>query len=131
MQNQTITLLDTHPVLMNTLQPGYTFERDYPEGVAEMRRILDAHPAPLFVIDDVRAVTLTMDDLINAANQGSRGENPFWHHPRLLGIYFITTNKSVEMAAQGIKSSAFGKVNVKVCHSVEDALADIEQVMLS
>lgn len=130
MQNQTITLLDTHPVLMNTLEAGYVFERDYPEGVAEMRRILDAHPEPLFVIDDVRAVKLTMDDLISAANQGSRGEHPFWHHPRLLGIYFITTNKTVEMAAAGITSATFGKVQAHVCHSVEEALADIEGVMV-
>jgi len=130
MQNQTITLLDTYPVLMNTLEAGYVFERDYPEGVAEMRRVMEAHPEPLFVIDDVSAVTLTMDDLINAANQGSRGENPFWHHPKLLGIYFITTSKAIEMAAQGIKSSTYGKVNVKVCHSVEEALADIEGAMV-
>ena len=131
MQNQIITVLDTHPVLMNTLEAGYVFARDFPEGVAEMRRIMDAHPEPLFIIDDVRAARLTVDDLINAANQGSRGEHPLWRHPNSRGIYFISKDEAIALAAKGMNSPAFGNTAVKVFPTLEDALKDIERVMAS
>lgn len=129
MQNQTIIRLETHPVLMNILEPDYKFSRDFPEGVAEMRRIMDASPDPLFIIDDVSQAQFSLDDLINAANQGCRGETPLWHHPKMLGIYFITQSKTIEMAVGGITSSTFGKVHARVCHSLDEALKDIDQVL--
>ncbi len=129
MQNQRITVLDTHPVLMNTLEANYDFTRDFPEGVAEMRLIMDTHPRPLFIIDDIRAIALNVNDLINAANQGSRGQNPLWRHPNALGIYFISTDTKIRMAAKGMNSPAFGNLTVKVFPTLEEALKDIEQVM--
>ena len=129
MQNQVITVLDTHPVLLNTLEAGYEFNRDFPEGVAEMRRIMDAHSTPLFIIDDIRAITLDLNDLINAANQGSRGDHPLWRHPKALGVYFISADTKIRMAARGMNSPAFGNLAVKVFPTLEEALKDIEQVM--
>lgn len=129
MQNQLITLLEGQHALLNTLQEGYDYSRDYPEGVAEMRRIMDAHAGPLYIIDDVRAVRLTLDELVAAANSGSRGESPLWHHPKMLGIYFITTDPTIKMAVSGIKSEAFGKVHARVCGTVEEALMEIAAVM--
>jgi hypothetical protein len=128
-EHQIITVLDTHPVVMNTLQPGYILAKDWPEGVAEMHRVLDTHPEPLFIIDDIRALKLTVSDLIVAANNGSRGERPLWRHPNSLGIYFISEDKVIKMAAAGMNSPAFGNMAVKVFRTLEEALADIDSVI--
>lgn len=129
MKNQIITVLDTHPVVMNRLEAGYILTEDWPEGVAEMQRILDTHQKPLFIIDDIRAIKLTVGDLIVAANNGSRGERPLWRHPNSRGIYFISEDRTIKMAAAGMNSPAFGNMTVKVFSTLEEALADINSVM--
>lgn len=129
MNNQIIGVLTTHPVLINTIEAGYSLADDWGEGEEEMRRILDAHPAPLFIIDDVREMKISFDDLIAGASLGGRGKDPIWRHPNARGIYFISGNKVIELAAKGMNSPAFGNMSVKVFRTVEDALADIEHVM--
>lgn len=129
MEHQVITVLDTHPVLLNTLEPNYNLGRDWPDGVREMRHILDIHPEPLFIVDDIRAVKLSLDDLIVAASLVGRGETPLHRHPNALGTYFISDSKTVEMAAAGLNSPVFDNMKAKVFHTVEEALADIEGVI--
>jgi hypothetical protein len=129
LKHQTITILDTHPVVLTTIQEGYNIAIDWPEGQPEVRKILDTHPSPLFIINDIRALKLSVDQLIMAANHGGRGEDPLWRHPNALGVYFITTSKAIEIAAAGMHSAAFGNIDVRVFHTVEDALQNIDRTM--
>lgn len=129
MNNQSVTLLETHHVVMNTLQPDFRLANDWADGEAEMRRILDTHHGPLFIINDIREMKMSIDDLILAASLGTRGKDPIWRHPNARGAYFISERKFVEMAAAGLNSPAFGNMRVKVFHTLEEALADIDSVM--
>jgi hypothetical protein len=127
--NQIVAVLDTHPVLINTIESGYSLANDWSEGEEEMRRILDTHPVPLFIIDDIREMKISFDDLITGASLGSRGKDPIWQHPNARGMYFISDSKLVAMAAAGLNNPVFGNMLVKVFRTLEEALAHIEQVM--
>jgi hypothetical protein len=129
METQTYTLLDSRPVLLSTLHSDFSLARDWAEGEQEIRRILEAHPEPLFLVSDTREFKLSLDDLIAAANLGSRGEDPIWHHPKMRGVYFISTSKLIELAGAGLNSPMFGNTVVKVFPTLEEVLADVESVM--
>lgn len=129
MEHQTVIVLETHPAVVNTTEPGYNVATDWPEGVAELRRILDASPKPLFIVHDLRAITLSINGLILASNQGTRGERPVWRHPNSQGVYFISEDKTIALAVAGMNTQAFGNMIAKVFPTIEQALADIEQVM--
>ena len=129
MRNETIEVLSTHPVLLNVVLPSYNIATDWADGDQDMKRILDTHPEPLFLISDIREMRMSLDDMISAASMGSRGDTPAWHHPRMRGLYFVSTSKIVRMAAAGLNNPAFGNVRAKVFGTVEEALADIERVM--
>ncbi len=129
METQTYILLDSHPVLLSTLRSDFSLAKDWAEGEQEIRRIVEEHPEPLFLVSDTREWKLSLDDVIASANLGSRGEDPIWHHPKIRGVYFISTSKLVELAGAGLRSPVFGNTAVKVFPTLEEVLADVESVM--
>ncbi|MBN1313322.1 MAG: hypothetical protein JXB30_18090 [Anaerolineae bacterium] len=96
-----------------------------------MRQILEAQEELLFFICDVREMKLSLDDLIAAANVGSRGQQPLWQHPKIRDVYFISNLKMVELAAKGLSSPIFGNMQVRVFGTVEKALEDIRRILES
>ena len=131
LNNVTYTLMEDLPVFIGVSQPGYSIAKDWDPGVAEMIRILDAQEEPLFYITDIRTLKVSLEDVIAAANLGSRGQDPIWHHPKIRGVYFVSNSKMVELAAKGLRSPVFGNTVVKVLDTVEKALEDIEHVLAS
>lgn len=129
MHHITITVMDTLPVLMNTLQADFNVTDDWPWAEQEWRRILGAHPEPLFAIDDITELNISLGDIIAYASLGTRGRDPIWRHPKLRGLYFISQSKVIEKAVAGLARPTFGLTSAKVFGSVEEALADIKQVM--
>lgn len=127
MENQTISLLDTHPALLLTILPGFQVAKDWTEEGDPVEAVVNAHPEPLCLIVDLRQAKLTLEDLFAGASRGARGNDPIWHSPKILGVYFITENRAVELAVAGLKHAVFGGVKAKVLLTVEEALRDIEQ----
>lgn len=131
MANVTFTVMEDLPVLLGTNLPGYSIAKDWGPGEEEMRRILGAQEEPLFFVSDIRQMKISLDDVIAAANMGSRGEKPIWQHPKMRGVYFISDLKIVELAAKGLNTPIFGNTRMKVFNTVEKALEDIRSVLSS
>jgi hypothetical protein len=128
LDTQTVALLDTHPALLLTILDGFNLAKDWTEGEAEMRRLIDSYDGSLFVIADMRLMKISFDDLILGASLGGRGSAPIWHHPKVQGVYFISDSKLVAMVAAGLHSPVFGSTAAKVCDTLEEALAEIKGV---
>ena len=129
MKNRTTVVLDTHPVILDTVLPEHNVMDELAESEQEIRHILDTHPEPLFLIFDIRQLRVLFDDLIAAASLTSRGQDPILRHPRIRGLYFVTDSAIIKMAAAGLNNTVFGNTKATVCATVEEALADIERVM--
>ena len=127
MHHMTLAVLDDLPVLLNTAEEGFSLADDWPWAVDEWRRILDASPEPLFAIDDIRLLSISLGDMLTFASLGTRGQDAIWRHPRLRGLYFISSARMIELAAAGLSSPTFGNTNAKVFATLEEALADIRR----
>ncbi len=129
MHHITITLMDSLPVLMNTIEADFSIKDDWPYAVEQWHRFLDTSRVPLFAIDDIRLMNVSLGDMVAFASLGSRGEDPIWRHPRLRCIYFISESRLIQTAAMGLNSPTFGNTTAKAFGSVEEALADIERTL--
>ena len=131
MHHMVIAVMDSLPVLLNTVEAEFSIKEDWPWAVDEWRRILDTSPVPLFAIDDIRAMSVSLGDMLDFASLGSRGNDPIWRHPKLRGIYFISDSKLIHTAAAGLNSPTFGNTPARAFDTLEEALADIERTLAS
>ena len=97
----------------------YSVIRQHIEG----KVFLESINEPMYWITDLRAVAITMNSIMEGSSQGARGEEPFWHHPLIIEMLFISDNKVIKVAAKGLNTVSFGNLSVKVFDTLEDALA--------
>ena len=124
------TLYPDEPIMLVTITSKYSIIRDQPISDIEGFKILDAFSEPVYYINDIRKLRLTVNDVILAANQSSRigtdneekKRPPIWRHPNIKEILLITTNPVVKLAAPGMKKEVFGGLTVKTFDTLEDTL---------
>jgi hypothetical protein len=122
----TVKQLDDKPVLLTTLTAEFRVSRDMPDSDAATRAALETAAEPLFNVVDVRALTLTIDDVIHGSNRGSRGGEPIWKHPKIRQTIFISESKLVQMAAKGMNSAVFGHLDIRVFPNLEETLRYVD-----
>ena len=112
------------PALIGTWHSDFVFEANGKEYAAAMHKQLNQQKSPVFyVLDLSHWDTMTFGELVAAANVGSRGKDPNFHHAMNRKTLIITTNTTVSAAAEGITDEMFGAVNAQVFASLKDALA--------
>lgn len=129
-QNYNIELLPDEPVLIFTAYKAYSLVEDQPQAGAEVQQYLDQASEPLYHILDITEASLSLDDVILAANFGARGQNtsangkhgPVWKHPNIRELIFVTDKKLVNLAVRGLDSLMFGNIQAKVFYTQEEAL---------
>lgn len=92
------------------------------EALASMIAALDEQPEPAFMIFDVRGISMGLDDLTKSATMVSRGAGALLHHANLREGLMVSTDGMIKLAAKGLKSAAFGGVNLPVFDTPEHAL---------
>lgn len=117
------TVLPDEPIVVVSINPDYLIARDMGQSTSDGRALLDSFEERVFWIIDVSQVKVNVNDVINASNQGTRGDEPLWHHPNIRELILITQNKLVQMAASGLNSLPFGNLEVKVFGLLDEALA--------
>lgn len=120
--NYKIEVIPDEPIVLVALYEHYSFAVDDPVATAEVRVILDKSGEPMFMIMDVTQLSLSLDDLVQSANRDARGEQPIYHHPKLLGLLIVTRSDMIRLAVRGITTVAFGNVNAKAFKTVDEAL---------
>jgi hypothetical protein len=84
--------------------------------------ILDAQTERVFLILDVRGLTLGIDELTRSASFASLRPDALLHHPNIRENLVISTSGLVRLTAQGLQTATFGYVRLKVFESMEDAI---------
>lgn len=120
-----IELLPDEPILFQVWDEDYSVKDEAEENIRQIRELLDSATEPVFFINDMRFVHLTLDDIIIGANATGRGEAPVFQHPNIREVVFISESKLLELGARGMKSATFGNVDIKVFKTPEEALAHI------
>ncbi|NDJ77922.1 MAG: hypothetical protein GYB65_16860 [Chloroflexi bacterium] len=122
MKPYTIEKLIDQPVIVLTVQKDYDVQRDMPTSRVDLVRILDTLDEPVFYVLDLSRLTVSFDDIMQGAALGARGEGASWHHPKLRDILWVTDEQVIKVAVEGLKSDAFGHLNIKLFGSVDDAV---------
>jgi hypothetical protein len=121
--NYKIEVIPDEPIILATLYAHYSLAVDDPVANNEARAIMDKSGEPMFMIMDVTDLSLSLDDLVQAANRDARGEQAIFHHPKLLELLVVTHSAMIQLAVKGITTVTFGSVHAKAFGTVDEALA--------
>ncbi|GEM_PF-730676 len=118
-----IERLPGEPIIVSTILPGYSVVRDQPNSDADTRAILDQSDEPLYLVVDITRFKFNLDDVVRGANQGGRGAESLWHHPKIKKLIWVSPSPVVRLAARGLNSPTFGGIAAEVFDTIDEALA--------
>ncbi|MBI5961285.1 MAG: hypothetical protein HY866_21280 [Chloroflexi bacterium] len=116
--------LPGEPIIQATLYPDYRVSAELPLSNQVILGLLDAATQPLFLILDVQT-SLDLGQIVLGAEEVTRGATPLLHHKNVRQVVVVTTNKIIALASKGLSSPLFGKINVVVFPTLDEALGYI------
>jgi hypothetical protein len=116
-----VKLLPGEPVIIVSFSLPFDSLNDVPEAYTEAAELSQTLRDTVFLLSDVSAVNLSLDDLINGLTM-LRDALPKTKDYRLIGIGSLDM---VKRAAQAMWQAQYGSVNVSLFSSLNDALARI------
>jgi hypothetical protein len=120
--NYRVEALPDDPVILMSLAKDALITEDMANSGAEIRALLDQADGPMFVIMDMRELSINLNDIILGSNLGTRGEEPLSRHPNIGEMIFVSSNAMVKLAVKGLNTVTFGNLEARVFDSVGDAL---------
>jgi hypothetical protein len=120
--NYTIEKLSDEPIVI-AVNSAYLGPAEGQDFIAALVACLDAQTEKVYLISDVSAVQLNVNDLIEGASQMSRGQKPPFRHPKIIENVLVTTSGIAKLAAKGLSSPIFGGVQMVSVDTQEEALA--------
>ncbi|MEL6310165.1 MAG: hypothetical protein AAFQ52_18650 [Chloroflexota bacterium] len=94
---------------------------------ADVRPYFENTEEDLYHIINIIDLNISLDDIVQAANAGTRKEEALWKHHKHAMLILITQNPLAKVAAKGLGSSVFGSVKVRTFNTTEEALAWIRE----
>ena len=118
----TVEFAEVEGILTATWYQGFDFKQHITNFVKEIEDILDAQSAPVYLIHAFDNVKLSFSDIISGASMASRGEASVFHHKMVKQVIFVTSDRTLRLAAKGLNNVSFGFVSVKVFETLDEAL---------
>lgn len=116
----TIDKLPDVPILL-FVQSGSRAAAEAERALTSLTRALDAQPEPVFLILDLRALSISLDELTRTASAVANRPGAQLHHPNLRESLLITNDGLLRLAVYGLRSAAFGGVTIRPFSTEEDA----------
>jgi hypothetical protein len=121
-----IEIVPNAPIIIETRQPGEELSEDLSdvsEGIQRMNALLDAQPAPVYLILDLQGLKIPLDVLLKTSSQAARGPDAMLHHPKLIEtVMVIGGDVFQKMSTAGLRSDAFGNTRINAFDTVAQAL---------
>lgn len=114
--------LPDEPVVVVTLPKEYDLAAEMPKLMPMYLNFLDTTPTPVYWIVDARNSSLKVEEIIIGASLVARGEHPLYRHKNIRQVIYITSSEIMKLAAEGLKSEAFGRISIKIFDSLDTAL---------
>ena len=114
--------IDQAPIVVHTHEPGPDMPAEIPAAMRNALEVIGEQPEPVYFILDLTGVRLSMDDLIKASNDATRGPGALLHHPNVIETVFVVTDEMMRLSIQGLRHEAFGSARVNTSDTIEHAL---------
>lgn len=119
----TVEKLPDEPILVVNSSRGEDPYGEMAEAIDGINQTLDEQPEPIYLILDMRTMTLSLDEIMEAAMLSARGRNAMLHHRNIRESIFILTDPLVRMAVRGLDSATFGQLKARTFETLDQAVA--------
>jgi hypothetical protein len=89
----------------------------------ELYATLDAQTEHVYLVSDMSAVNLSVDDMLQGASLVTRGQKPVLLHPNITETIIVATSAFIRLATKGLASPIFGSQHIQVIENLDAALA--------
>lgn len=98
------------PIIVFTAFMNSDFSQDMTDSYAEGAKLLDAQPEPTFMICDLTRLSISLGDLLQAAELGAAGAQSPLYHANIRENVFVSADPLIKMAIRGLSSATFGQM---------------------
>ena len=119
-----LVMLPGEPIVIITLTPEFDVAHDTPQVVTAFHEAMNATAEDVALIADFRAAKgqLSLENVVKGANLATKGGAGLFTHPQVARVIFVASSAIMKMAARGLSSAAFGRVNAQAASTVDEAL---------
>lgn len=119
----TIERLPGEPILIIHSTPATgDIDQETGEALALIKSALDEQTEKVFVISDLREISMDLEQIIHATSMVARGRSPVTRHPNIRESISVLREGLIKMAIKGLDSATFGRVRVRIFDTIEEAL---------
>lgn len=98
---------------------------------AAIAAVLDQQTEKVFLIMDLRDISLEFGDLIQVATLSARGPDNLLHHPNIRENLFVLRDGLLRMAVKGLDNVMFGLLQTRTFDTVEEAVSYCREKLAS
>jgi len=116
-----IDKLPDEPILL-VIHEGRQSLQEIDQVQSDLAAVLDAQTEPVFLVLDIRELSIGLDDMPGAAAMATQGPGGLLHHANVRESLLVSSSALVKLGAQGMRTATFGNVNVRVFETTEQAI---------
>lgn len=110
------------PIVLHRLEPGPNMVAEMPAAMQEVTGVINDQPHPVYLILDLRALSMGVEDMMKASSDAARGPGALMHHPNIIETLFVMGSSFMKLGVMGMKSDIFGNVKLRTFDTVDQAL---------
>lgn len=126
---QSISQIPDQPILIAKFTPPFDPMKDSTAVAGQLLEFLDKNPGPVYYIADMREIKIKFSDLVMGMSQSFTDPHSPYANPRMT-TYTVASDLLISL---GVKAASeqqqYGKADVKMYKSVDEALAEIRKQM--
>lgn len=116
--------LPDEPIILITLHADWNMRETLPGIIEALGALLDDLDEDVYFVSHLSPeVPFSVNDIVWSANVVGGSGGTILRHPRIKAYLSVAPNRLLAMAAEGMRSATFGKLNVHTFATVDDALA--------
>lgn len=122
--------LEDYPAMVTTFNADFDASTELESVITEMRRRISVEETPIYIIMDMSAYDISLNDLFVGTGIGMRtrdGDNREASVKNTLKTIIVTEQKVLQASIKGFERFGFGK-NLEVATTLEAALQIIRDV---
>ena len=122
----TFRKLPGEPIIVFTPSASYHMAIDVQASIETAFEVLAELTESVYYIHDWLAIKpLDINDVSVGAMSAALSQNPLFKHPQIREIIFVTTDKILLAAAEGLNSKVYDYIQVRSFSTMEEALSHV------
>lgn len=121
--SNTVQKLPNESIVIDKMSADYCLSAELPVGISKLFEFADGLIDPVFWIVDASEIQeITIEDILTGTELLIKGKKPFYRHPKIREVLYVSTSRLIRMAAAGLKNDLFGNLKISVFDTLEAAL---------